>query len=152
MQLHEKGKTVSSGSKHAGYKVLFALLLTSVAIGVTAYYRFIQSEKHLTERFEHFVQVGSNLTAYECVDEVMAWSRECSAMLSLCQDSVQRMMSGCLHAQDRSALCADVEAVRRSTSFGYDDCKSRDLDRVRKKACADSYRAIDKFCEGILSR
>lgn len=133
--------------KHAGYKVVAGLLVLAVAIGVTAYYRFVQSEKHLTERFEYFVSLGPTQTVDGCLNEVLHWSENCSAMLSLCKDSVPRMMSACLDGADRSEYCAGVEDIRRMTSFGYDDCHSRQLDKVRNRACADAYRAIDKFCD-----
>lgn len=137
----------SGRSSHAGYKVVTIILLVSIAIGVTAYYRFVKSEKHLTSTFEHFLAVGSEKTAFDCVDEVVEWSKRCSAMLSLCEDSVQRMMTACLQGKSRSEACAAVEPERRKTSFGYDDCAKKGLDRVRKRACADAYRAFDKFCD-----
>jgi hypothetical protein len=134
-------------SHHAGYKVVTIILLVSLAIGVTAYYRFVQSEKHLTSTLAHFLEIGPQKSALGCVEDVVEWSKNCSAMLSLCEDSVQRMMGACLQGRSREDECAAVESVRRKTSFGYDDCSARGLDRVRKRACADAYRAFDKYCE-----
>lgn len=145
-------RTESGRSSHAGYKVVTIILLVSIAIGVTAYYRFVKSEKHLTSTFDHFLAIGPEKTAFDCVGDVVEWSKHCSAMLSLCEDSVQRMMGACLQGRPRGEECASVESVRRKTSFGYGDCADRGLDRVRKRACADAYRAFDKYCDEMVGR
>ncbi len=133
--------------KHAGYKVIAALMIVATFMGTYAYSRFDDSEKHLTERLEHFAELGKTATPMECAEATLAWFPTCSAMLSLCQDSVGRMMRTCLAGQDRSTLCAEVEPIRRKTSFGYADCAVRGFERTGRKACADVYRAIDKHCE-----
>ena len=135
--------------RHAGYWVLAVLFAVSVFLGIFAYAQFDRSEKHLTDQLLEFRALGETADVNECMDAVMNWVPQCSAMLSLCNDSVQRMMVACLIGQQRFQLCAEVETVRRRTSFGYAECEARGLDRRGKKACASIYRAIDKYCEEL---
>lgn len=140
-------KSVDSPGKHSGYKVLAAILGAALVLGVTAYARFVDSEKHLTAELQHFMTLGKTASEAQCLDAILEWLPQCSAMLSLCQDSVTRFMGECLRAQSRNEMCERIEPIRRQTSFGYQDCKSRHLDRIGKKACADGYRSMDKYCE-----
>jgi hypothetical protein len=133
--------------KHAGYKVIGMLFVVSTLMGTYAYSRFDASEKHLMAQMEMFETLGQQASEVQCIDGVLDWLPTCPAMLSLCRDSVGRMMGVCLQGQDRSSLCAAIEPIRRKTSFGYDECLARGLDRSGKKACAAAYRAIDKHCE-----
>lgn len=133
--------------KHAGFRVIGALLVVATLMGTYAYSRFDASEKHLMQQVEKFASLGTTATEKVCLDSVLEWLPTCPAMLSLCRDSVGRMMAACLHGQDREAMCSEVEPIRRRTSFGYADCAARGLDRPGRKACADGYRAIDKYCE-----
>jgi hypothetical protein len=136
-------------AKHSGYKVLAGLFFLSTAMGIFAYAQFDRSEKHLTERLLEFRALGESATEQQCIDAVMEWVPQCSAMKSLCDDSVQRMMVACLIGQKRIEMCNEVEPIRRKTSFGYHECAARGLDRSGKKACASVYRAIDKYCEEL---
>jgi hypothetical protein len=133
--------------RHAGYKVVAGLMLLATLMGTYAYSRFDASERHLMGQLEHFATLGVSANETQCIDAVLEWLPTCPAMLSLCRDSVGRMMGACLHGQDRADLCQSIEPIRRRTSFGYEECKARGLDRPGQKACAAAYRAIDKHCE-----
>jgi hypothetical protein len=132
--------------------LLGGLFMVSVAVGIMGWLRFTASEQELTTSIQRMAQRGSQLTPTQCIDAVLAWRIECTAMKNLCDASVYRMMESCLAGADRRKYCAENEAAMSATSFGYGDCAQRGLDRGGKKACAAAYRALDAYCKGSESQ
>jgi hypothetical protein len=94
---------------------------------------------------------GKELSVEGCVDEVLTWRGQCSAMATLCDRSIGRMMEICMNAADRTSYCAGIAATETvRTTFGFEECKARGEHetRRRKKVCGTIYRAAAAHCDG----
>lgn len=131
-------------------RVVLALIIASVIIGVVAFWRYRMSETALTQARLDIARKGAALTPEQCVETVVEWARRCEAMKTLCDASMPRMTKVCLEAADRAEYCARVgHDAMAASSFGYDDCERLGGDRNAMKACALSYRAIANHCENL---
>jgi hypothetical protein len=128
--------------------ILLIMLSISLALGVLAYWRYQQSEHFIRGSMTAFERRGTEASVEQCVDEVISWTEECSAIIGLCDASVSRMMNACLRGQDRSRYCAGVpSSATADTRFGYPECKRRGVKGRTKKACAAAYRMLAAHCE-----
>jgi hypothetical protein len=123
--------------------VVFAALM---AVGVVVIRRYIESERHIKAVLAEMTERGPDLDAEGCVDAVLEWAPRCTAMKTLCDASVPRVMEACLSGRDRDGYCASLGARASDTHFGVPECKARGVTRATKKVCALAYRAIDGFC------
>ena len=130
----------------SGGMLIFILLSLSIVIGVVAFWRFTRSDRYLRRAFVAMQSRGHDLTAEQCIDEVLRWSGTCEAMKSLCDASIPRMMQACLVARDRKALCQELGQKVMATQFGFVECKARQLNPQRKTTCALAYREIAEYC------
>ncbi|MCG3173502.1 MAG: hypothetical protein GMKNLPBB_01699 [Myxococcota bacterium] len=135
--------------RHAGVKIILALFLLASMLGVLAWVRLDESEKHLVAVMEEMKGKGAVLTPMQCVDATLEWYKGCSAMKSLCDASVARMMEACLAAADRSAYCAEMGDKTRDRKFGFAECLDRKMTRRNKKACGETFVAIDGHCRAL---
>lgn len=141
--------TGSPQRRHAGFLVVAGILLISTIMGVLSFRSYLASEKYLIEARENMAQEGSRLTSDQCVDAVLQWAPQCSAMKSLCDASVPRMMHSCLAARDRRADCMNLGASSRDTHFEYRQCQARGVDKKMRKTCGNTYQALVAHCERL---
>lgn len=127
--------------------IVAAAIVALVGLGLFIVSRYESSQRAIALAVQELGEKGHALDAEGCVDEVLAWNRRCSAMKSLCDASVPRVMEACLAAQDRRAWCAGLGDTTSDTHFGYKECAARGLERSAKKMCALTYRVIDGFCK-----
>lgn len=140
------------GRKNNGRLVIGLLLLLSAVVGVVAYWRFIVSDRYLRADLNRLSTRGKRLSVEGCVDATVTWASRCQAMKSLCDATGPEMMTRCLAANDRTAYCARLGRTGADTHFGFKECKARHVNRKTKSACADAYRAIATYCDGLLAR
>jgi hypothetical protein len=134
--------------QRGGLGVMLALLSAAGALGVVAYWRFVESERALGADLARMARRAPLLGVEGCVGEVLAWNGACAAMKSLCDATVPRMMETCLRGVDRSADCAVYAQRVMATSFGVGECRARGRGR-RDKPCALAYRSIAAHCLAV---
>ena len=135
---------------HSWRKLLLALATLSILLGALAWRRYHGAAEHIAATLRTMRKAGSSLSAEQCVDRVVTWSRNCLAMQPICESSAPRMMRACLRSADRRAYCATVQRRSADTRFGYHECRRRGATRgLPKKACASAYRAIDLTCRAL---
>lgn len=135
------------GPRHRGALIALGAVVALAGVGVFLVHRYEASEVAIAAALNEMKQRGQSLEPEGCVDETLAWNARCTAMKSLCDASVPRVMLACLGAKDRSEYCANLGDRSSDTGFGYAECKARGLQRSAKKMCALTYRAIDGFCK-----
>ena len=119
-----------------------------MVLGVFAYYRYAQSERHFKVAQAKIDAVAPHLTVEECVDLVINWHASCSANKPLCDHGVPRMMTHCLVGRDRTEACANLDLSSSEAKWVFRHCEERQTPCVDRKRCpcADSFRALDSFC------
>jgi hypothetical protein len=133
--------------KHRGYHMIVFLFAMSGVIGTLLYQRYSQSEEQLLGAMDTMHVAGADLTATECLEAVLDWHSDCTALGRVCGEYVTHMMGACLSAEDRGAYCDALEVNTASAHFGYESCRARDLDRRRMHACGTAHRTIDLHCQ-----
>jgi len=139
-------------SEKSGLWVIVVIFAVSTAIAVFAAWRFSTSERDLKAAHQVFEEKGAELTVDECVDDVLDWREECTAMKSLCDSNVERMMAACLGARDRMAYCSSIGEAIGDAHFAAAACREHGLDRSERgpwKHCGMAYRAIDLHCRTL---
>lgn len=129
--------------------VFVGLTILSVIMGVLAYYRYSQSEKSIMQGMPVLEAKGATMTPEQCVDEVLAWHKQCQGLSFMCDNTVTQAMFHCLKAQDRTTECAALKPDEVSKGqWVFYKCKDRgsQCKRTKQCACADAYRAFDSFC------
>jgi len=127
--------------------VLLSLGALATGMGAVAYRNYARSESYLAASYERMRLRGAGLDVEGCVDETLAWTRDCEAMKSLCDASMPHVLQICLGAAERTAYCAAVRTRSSDTRFGFAECKARALDRNETKSCGICYRSIDAYCK-----
>ncbi len=129
--------------------VLLSMTAVALFMGVFAYYRYVTSERVIMAGMASLELKGTNLDSEGCIDEVLAWHKQCDALSVMCNDAVSIAMYHCLEARDRAPDCGKLkpDVVSRG-QWVFAVCKERGTEcRHRKQcACADAYRALDSFC------
>jgi hypothetical protein len=88
------------------------------------------------------------LTPEQCVDETLAWARDCHGIKSMCDMYVEAVIRDCMASQDRAVYCEAIAPFAETTYFGATECRARGVRRdVDKEACANAYRSIGAWCE-----
>ena len=131
----------------------------SIILGVIAFWRYKESEKHLHIAFDEIRAAGAALSTEECVSRVLSWRTECEAMKSLCDQSIPMAMSHCLSAKDRSGYCtalradaSDASADKNRGRWTYQKCKDHGVTKANGygrddvKACGHAFTTIQTFC------
>lgn len=136
-----------TGRRLRGALIAFVVVAALVGVGLFIVGRYESSAKAIKAALTELEQRGQSLDAEGCVDATLAWNAECSAMKSLCDASVPRVLLACLGAADRGAWCESLGDRTSDTHFGYAECKARGLKGPKKKMCALAYRTIDGFCK-----
>jgi hypothetical protein len=148
---------------HAGYIVVAAILGGSFVLAVLFAGLLMRSEEQLWAAQVAMQEQGKALSVDECVDSVMQWRAGCTAIESLCDETVDPMIDTCMAGRDRKEYCGTVTEWTGSTG----QCDERGVqatnpakgfwDRMlfgggrqtpARKACAKSYRAVAVYCEG----
>ena len=133
--------------------VLLAFVgLTWVVMGFGSTARYFQSEDHIGQTLDHMVEAGKTATVEQCVDEVLEWRPQCTALAGLCDGSIDRVMSACLAGQDRKAECLALRDEIGHTGLGVDECRARGIERRKgqDKECAKSYNQLSAYCRELL--
>lgn len=149
--LEDRQRHKGSDQGRSAKALVASLVAAATLIGVVAFWRFSTSERFLSGVMVEVRDKGKTATPEQCVDEVVRQAAKCEAMKSLCDASAPRWMNACLRGTDRSAYCASLGSAPRATSFGYEACKRREVDRRTKKACASAYRAIAAHCSSLVA-
>jgi hypothetical protein len=90
--------------------------------------------------------VGPGASPTQCLEMTMNLFHGCEAMASLCQATVPRWMGLCLSRINTALYCEEVRQESQTAHFGFQTCKDLGYTRASKKACADSFRAIERHC------
>jgi hypothetical protein len=130
--------------------VLSVLSLVALGAGIQGFVMLQKSQKYMKSSLEESSRAGVHSSGEQCVDFTMNWYARCEAMKSLCDGSVGRVMIKCLESQERAGFCASLGDKTRDTHFGYKECQARGVDRWNKKACAETFRTIDRYCERLV--
>ena len=133
--------------------VLLAFVgLMWVVMGVGSTAKYFQSEDHIGKTLAHMVEAGKTATIEECVDEVLAWRPQCTALVGLCDGSIDRVMSACLAGQDRTNECLALREDIGHTGLGVEECRARGIERRKgqDKECAKSYGQVSAYCRELL--
>lgn len=133
-------------SNRSLFLVLGGVFLVATVAGLRGFRLLERSQGLVDQVLADAAAKGKGLDVEGCVDFAMAWYGGCEAMKSLCDASVGRVVAKCLGAQDRTVACAGLGDRTKDTHFGFHECKARGVDRWNKKACAESYRTIDRHC------
>ena len=128
--------------------VLGGVGLLVLVMGVLAAYRYDQSEAHFAAVQREMDEKGKTLDPEGCVDAILEWHASCTANGPLCDHGVPKIMTHCLKAQDRTAMCESLDLRSARAQWVWGKCKDRGTPcKSRKKCpCADAYRAMDSFC------
>ena len=143
----------SGAGRSSGLMVLLAFVgLTWVVMGFGSTAKYFQSEDHIGQTLRHMVEAGKTSTIEQCVDEVLVWRPECTALAGLCDGSIDRVMSACLSAQDRTDECLALRDDIGNTGLGVDQCRARGIERRQgqDKECAKSYGQVSAYCKALL--
>lgn len=144
---------VKRGSSGARW-VLLGLLGVSTLVAVLVAWRFRVSEQYIIASLEEMEARGAELTPEGCVDAMLSWRKECEAMKSLCDSTVDRMIQACLGGQDRVTYCEALDGAAADAHYGYERCQERGLskrDRQLWKPCGDAYKTMDQYCRHVMS-
>lgn len=143
----------SGAGRFSGLIVLAAfVVLTWVVMGYGSTAKYFESEDHISVTLEHMVEAGSSATVEECVDEVLEWRPMCTALVGLCDSSIDRVMSACLSGQDRTNECLELRDDIGRTGLGVQQCRERGIERRKgqDKECAKSYGQVSAYCKELL--
>lgn len=138
-------------SNRSVFLVLGGVFLVATVAGLRGFTLLERSQVIVNQVLAEAASKGKVLEVEGCVDFAMAWYGGCEAMKSLCDATMGRVVSECLGAQDRAVACAGLGDTTKDTHFGFQECKARGVDRWNKKACAESYRTIDRHCAPFLA-
>ncbi len=139
------------GGRRTAAIVLGLCFLGSTLIAIITYGRFARSEQLILNDMKQVKERGALLPVEGCVDDVLAWHKSCSAMQTLCDKTVGRMMEQCLAGRDRSDYCRHVDMDKAQTSgFGFQECVAiAGKNRTLKKHCGTTYKAIAYYCAEV---
>ncbi len=139
------------GGRRTAAIVLGLCFLGSTLIAVITYGRFARSEELILNDLKDAKNRGALLPVEGCVDDVLAWHKNCSAMQTLCDRTIGRMMEQCLAGRDRSDYCRHVDMDKAQTSgFGFQECVAiAGKNRTLKKHCGTTYKAIAYYCAEV---
>lgn len=140
------------GGMKSGLWVVGIVMVFATGLAIFASYRFRSSEQYLTQAHDEFAERGEALTVSECVNSVLEWRHECEAMKSLCDSNVERMVTACIEARDRSGYCASVGDSISDSHFSAAACADHGIDRSERepwKFCGMAYRAVDFHCRSV---
>jgi hypothetical protein len=132
--------------------VLGSLGAVALLAGVQGYLMLRKSQAHMKVALMNAQVMGSTLDVLGCLDHTLSWYAKCDAMKSLCDGSVGRIMTRCLESQPRTQQCLQLGQATQDTHFGFAECKARGVNRWNKKACAESFRSLDRFCAATVHR
>ncbi len=154
-------------SSHIGYYVVGAILAGSAVLAVIFAVLLMNSEQELWEAQVAIQEKGRTLSVDGCVDEVMDFAAGCTALASLCETTVDPMITTCLEGQDRKAYCSGLKRWTGTTGFEFAQCDERGVQAIKpakgfwdrmlfgggrqtpqRKTCAAAYRQVADFCEG----
>ncbi|MCO4772785.1 MAG: hypothetical protein KDA24_22325 [Deltaproteobacteria bacterium] len=139
--------------KSTGLAVLLGgLVLCWVVMGVAGTSNYFDSEDHIGHTQKELYDKGATATIPECVDLVLEWHPECTALSGLCDASVQRVMGACLAGQDRVAECTDIAQRIGDTELGVAECRARGIERRKgqDRECSKSYGSVGHHCKALL--
>jgi hypothetical protein len=154
-----------TSSRYGGYVVVGAIFLASAVLAVWFTLLLARSEETLWDSQLRMQQSAPNLDVDGCVDWVMEWRAECSALQSLCDVTIDPLIETCMLSADRSDYCAGVAEWTGTTGFEFGECDRRGVQAVKpakgfvdralfgggrqtpeRKVCRASYRAIADHC------
>jgi hypothetical protein len=152
---------------HAGYIVVGVIFAGSFILAGVFVMLLMSSEEHLWASQLEMQAEGGALSVDECVDRVMEWRSGCSALETLCDQTVDPMVDTCLQGRDRKQYCSTVTEWTGTTGFEFAQCDKRGVQAIKpakgfwdrmlfgggrqtpqRKACRQSYRAVAVYCEG----
>ena len=131
--------------------VLAGLAVTSILVGVGAYYRYAQSENYVAAGIKMMDERGKELDAEGCVDASLDWADKCDVNgtnAAVCLQGLKMTMFHCLAAKDRADACAEYVDGRPNGKWVYETCGMRGdyCQSKRECGCADAYRTLESFC------
>jgi hypothetical protein len=155
-----------TSSRYGGYVVVGAIFLASAVLAVWFTLLLARSEETLWDSQLRMQQSAPNLDVDGCVDWVMEWRKNCSALQSLCDVTVDPLIVACMDGADRKPWCADVKDWTGTTGFEFAHCDRRQVQATKpakgfwdrmlfgggrqtpeRKVCAASYRAVADYCQ-----
>lgn len=127
--------------------LLTAIGVLSLGLGWFSYGRYRQAEVELRGALVTLRQRGTQLDAEGCVEAGLQWTRDCSALLDLCNASVSRVVNACLQATDRSADCRAFGRQLEDPRVVFRRCaKHGTHGRRGNKNCVEAYRMLAATC------
>ena len=153
MQDTDNSQETPPARKSTGLAALMAFLAVSwVVMGVAGTWNYFDSEDHIGHTQARLFEAGATATISECVDLVLEWHPECTALTGLCDASVDRVMGACLAGQDRVDECTEIAQRIGDTELGVAECRSRGIERRKgqDRECSKSYGAVGNHCKALL--
>jgi|GEM_PF-4857716 len=128
------------------------MVLLWVVMGVAGTSNYFDSEDHISATLESMYELGATATVEQCVDKVLEWHPNCSALTGLCDASVDRVMGACLAGQDRKAECRVIAEQLGGTGLGVAECRARGIERRKgqDRECSKSYSSVGNHCKVLL--
>lgn len=122
--------------------------MLAVVLGVLAYWRYSESERHFAATLQEMDRLGPTVEAEGCVTAVLEWHGRCEADPALCDHGVPLVLTHCLVGADRGATCDALDLSSAEAKWVFDRCVERGTPCTNRKkcACASAYRTIDSFC------
>ena len=136
-----------------GLWALSAFFIVSWAVlGIAGTSNYFASEDHIGQTMQRLNAEGAALDVDGCVDAVLAWHPQCTALSGLCDASVERVMESCVAGRDRADECRSFGAALGQTSFGVSQCRDRGIERRKgqDKQCAKSYGSFASHCKALV--
>lgn len=153
MQATSNTRETPPARKSTGLAALMAFLVVSwVVMGVAGTSNYFDSEDHIGHTQTRLFEAGATASIPECVDMVLEWHPECTALSGLCDASVDRVMGACLAGQDRVAECTAIAQRIGDTELGVAECRARGIERRKgqDRECSKSYGAVGNHCKALL--
>ncbi len=132
--------------------LLGTMVVLWVVMGVAGTSNYFDSEDHIGLTQQALYKDGATATIEQCVDKVLDWHPECSALTGLCDASVERVMGACLAGQDRTEECRMLAERLGDTGLGVEECRDRGIERRKgqDRECAKSYGSVGAHCKVLL--
>lgn len=127
-------------------KVVAAIAVVSAILSVFIIRNLDQFQKTMDHSLSKLSQEGAKLSVDECAVKVVDEVRHCTGMLSLCEQSVPRLMTTCLSAQSRAEDCKARAEDLDTARLGYKECAARGEVGRKKPECGTAYRAFADYC------
>lgn len=141
-----------SGRSWGLWLLMGGMVLSWVVLGLAGTSNYFDSEDHLGKVQQEMYEKGATASIGECVDLVLEWHPQCTALHGLCDASVDRVMGACLAGHDRTEECRELADRLGKTQYGVPECRGRGIERRQgqDRECAKSFGTVSLHCKELL--